>query len=119
SLTSYWIGHHTAGYLGSVVMGGVIVGFTFFDRGPVLLAVATILLIVVGSTVAEQVGWIPYAPLLAAAPYVGGHLMTSWLTSFAALTLIVITVVAGLVYHISYRLRDSEDALVRAGVQLA
>ncbi len=119
SLTSYCLGHHTSGYMASVIMGGVIVGFTFFDRTPVLLATGSILVIVIGTSVAEQAGLIPYAPLLTGAPFAAGHLMTSWMNSYAALTLVVVIVVAGLVYHISYRLRDSEDELTRAGEQLA
>jgi hypothetical protein len=53
-----------------------------------------VLSIVIATTVAEQVGFISYAPLMASGPVVDGHLAASWLTSYAGATAVVVVVAA-------------------------
>lgn len=114
TLTSYWLGHYTASYNGSVLLGGLLLGFLLLDRKPMLFAFTTGTIILLGTTVAEQLQWLPYAPLLAKAPFAGGRLSTSWLLSFAAFAQLVFYVATGIGYRVCYRLKEAEEDLARA-----
>lgn len=81
----YMFGMYTSNQI-ITVMGGFSVGFLLFDKGPMLGALATLAVIYVGATAAEQAGLIPYAPLMAEAPYKEGRLSPSWLVSYGALS---------------------------------
>ena len=74
---SYLTGHHSSLFLG-VALGGVGIGVVLFDRSTILPAVAVLLLIVIGTNVADQIGVIPYAPLFVQAPFAAGTLARSW-----------------------------------------
>lgn len=114
SLTSYVYGHYTTDYMGSVLLGGTVVSFLVFDRRPVLLGLASMLLIVGGTTIAEQAGLIPYGPLLATSPAEGHRLASSWLWSLGSLIILAQVLSALIAYYFFNRLRDSENELDRA-----
>lgn len=114
ALTSYCYGHFTTNYLSAVIFGGLTVGFLLFDRKPVLLALASATLIVVGTTIAEQAGWIPSAPLLASSPIIGRQLAASWLWSIGALVLFAQLIATGITFHFFNRMRQWEAELAQA-----
>jgi len=74
---SWWLGHLTSVYTATMAMS-LASCFMMFEPRPVLAGVATFLAIVLGTTLAERLGWIPYAPLMATAPYAHGRLADSW-----------------------------------------
>jgi class 3 adenylate cyclase len=119
ALMSYWLGHHTTPYFGVVLLGGAAFGFLLLDRGPMVWAVASGLFVFGSTAVAEQVGFLRYAPLLRHAPFAAGRLETSWLVTYGAASLAVFFVVLGLLYRVCYGLRRSEDELALASAQLA
>jgi len=119
ALMSYWLGHHTTAYLGAVIVGGAAFGFLLLDRTPMIAAVVMALSIILVTTLAEQGGLLPYAPLLKAAPFSERRLETSWLVTYGGSSLAVLIVVVGILYRVCYGLRRSEDELAHTSAQLA
>lgn len=119
SVFSYWLGPHTTSFMGPVLLSGVAVGCLLFDRTAVLLGIASLTVIILGTTLAEQARLIPYAPAFVAAPFSGGHLSSSWIRGFAGANLVTFFVALGVIWWVCYRLRDHEVELERTGEQLA
>jgi class 3 adenylate cyclase len=119
SIWSYYLGHYTNLFTGVTLIGGTAIGLVLFDRRPVMLGVAAFLAIVIGTTLAEQLGVLPYAPVFVNSPFREGRLATSWLVTMGALMLALTLVVVALIDHIVRQWRDHELKLTRTGEQLA
>jgi hypothetical protein len=85
-LLSYALGHYTSNYLGAAGMTAAIIAFLFFERRDVYIGIVVFVGIFVATVVAEQVGLIPYAPLLRSSPVIDHHLHPSWLRGLGQLT---------------------------------
>jgi class 3 adenylate cyclase len=119
SLISYSIGHYTANYMHCTALAATGVGMILFERRQMLGALVTFLIILVATTVAEQLQLIPYAPLLATQPVEAHHLATSWLATMGALTTGILLFVFGLLVFVVGRWHSREDQLAQTGEQLA
>lgn len=114
SVTTYLWGHFTSDQAGAVLLGGVIVGAMLFDRRPVVFAIITSGLTLLGLIVASQIGLIPYAPMFSDSPVSGSVLHGTW-AAFGLLVYLIMVVVGWVVFVFLHRLRDRELALSRAG----
>src|SRR5581483_11653320 len=113
-LGSYVLGHYTSLYTGVAVVGGYTVAFVLFDRRATLPGLASFLVGLLGMTLAEQAGLIPYAPLLRGEPYAHGHLSGWWLAGPGAVAFVGLLAVVALFYYVVERWRQREDELARA-----
>ncbi len=75
----YFFGNFTSLYAGVVAVAAWTFGLVLFERKTVILAGVIFLCIIGGTTVAEQLGWIPYGPLLTSAPFGSGRFSTWFL----------------------------------------
>ena len=117
-LLSYCLGLYTSNYTGAVGLAGAVVGFMFFGNRQIFAGIASFILLLVGTTVGEQLGLIPYAPLMAVAPFSNGRLATSWLLGPGMLTTVIEVFGICLIYYIIAEWRDREQALAHAHQQL-
>ena len=104
------VGPVTTPYL-LVLVGGVAVAFFLFDTRAVLAGMASGALVLGTSLVGALAGWIPYAPLLAREPYVGGRLATWWFLFMAAIGIGAGLALVTLFVYLTARLRDREERL--------
>lgn len=115
---AYITGVYTSFLTGVAAVGAAAVVLILFDRRAVIPAIASLLLLVIGTTAAEQLGVIPYAPLLTTAPFEAGHLSGWWLASFGMSTLVVFLAVIALLSYMVERWRDHEVQLAETSDQL-
>lgn len=118
-LVSSFLGLHTNNLVPIILLAGAAVGSMLFDRRPVALGMASFVVVMVAMTVAEQAGYIRYAPALAAAPFRDGHLDKWWLASAGAIDFSTLLGLAALIYFIVGRWREREDQLAQASDQLS
>jgi adenylate cyclase len=116
---SYLMGHYTSGYQYAVGLGGAVAGMIVFGLRPVLLASLSFLTILVVTTAAEQLGLVPYAPLLRQAPWSDGHLAPSWLYGLGGLPNLILWFALVLVGYVVETWRTREADLARTSDQLA
>jgi diguanylate cyclase (GGDEF)-like protein len=109
-LDMYAIGPYTSPFVMLILLAAVF-GLLVFPLQPVLLALATFTGLLVGSTIAERAGIIPYAPLIASSPLHHGRPFTSWILSLGAIPLIASAVVLGLFAIVIGQWRDRETLL--------
>src|SRR5262245_54877484 len=114
SLTTYALGTHTSVFTGAILIGGSAYGFILFDKRPALAGVATFVAIIVATTIAEQLQWIPYAPALLAAPFTNGRLELSWLANIGGTTFVLLLALVVVMYQVIYRWHDTTEQLARA-----
>ncbi len=77
--SSYVVGHYT-NLLGATALFAIAaIGSLLFDARVVIAAFASFLVLVLLTTLGAQIGMIPYAPMLLAAPIEDGRLETRWL----------------------------------------
>ena len=118
-LASYYVGHYTTPFGGIVALAGAVLGMLLFDTWLALAGILSFLLVVVLTTLFEQAGILPYAPLFAHAPFEGGRLSTGWVLAFGGPMFAGIGLVAFLTYYIIARWRDRDESLARASAQLS
>jgi class 3 adenylate cyclase len=116
---SYVAGHHTSPLMGILLLAAATFGLLMFEPSYALWSIATFVLGVVATTAAEQLGWIPYAPALAAAPFADRHLAGSWLVGAGAINFMGLLATLAVVYFTIARGHERERELVRTGDQLA
>jgi len=116
---SYLFGTITSPLQPIAFLTGAVFGYALFDRLPVLLGGATFLVIVIATTVASQLGWIPYAPAFVSAPFAAGRLEVSWLATLGGTTFVMQLYAYALLYVIIDRWHDREDKLAQTTDQLA
>jgi adenylate cyclase len=118
-LISSFQGIHTNNLIPIILLTGAAAGSMLFDRRPVLLGLTSFILMMVGMTVAEQAGYIRYAPAFVAAPFREGHLDRGWLASAGAANFVTLLGLTALIYFIVDRWRDRERQLAETSDQLA
>jgi class 3 adenylate cyclase len=112
---SYEVGHYTDLIGLGGLFGGIVLGWWLFEIPLVRAGVVTFIAVVFATTVAEQRGMIPYAPLLDRSPFEAGHLAGEWLfpgpalLSFSLLAAVAFLFLAGM-----QRLRVAQQQLERS-----
>jgi diguanylate cyclase (GGDEF)-like protein len=92
-----------------ILLGAGMIGFLVFERRAVLLGLASLLLIEAAATLAERVGLIPYAPLLARPPYSApGRPAGSWMAYMGGVTFGATIIIWALFAYIITRWREQE-----------
>lgn len=76
---SYVLGHYTDPYGVAFLFFVVTISFLFFEARIVRAGIVSFAAIVLATTVAEQIGIIPYAPLYVRPPFEAGHMAPFWL----------------------------------------
>ena len=97
-----------------VLVGGVAVGFFLFEPRDVVSGMVAAFLVIAASIVGMLEGWMPYAPLLARAPYEGGHVSTWWIALTGVVTAAAGLALVTLFAYLTARLRDRERRLNEA-----
>ncbi len=85
-ISAYFFGNFTCMHTGVVTLAGWSFGLVLFPRRYVILGTAALLLIILATTVADQVGWLPYGPLMTSAPYKEGRISGLFLVSIGGIT---------------------------------
>src|SRR5262245_41717188 len=117
-LHAWWVGAFSQLYTANIIFAGAAIGLLFAEPVHVFWGFVSALAVLVGATIAEQAGLVPYAPLLDRSPFADGHLATSWLVGFGGIDLGVLGVVSALVGRVSYRWRSQERVLTETSRQL-
>ena len=94
-----------------VLLGQGFVAFLLFEIPVVLVGLGFALLLVVGSTIASQYGFFPYAPLMAAPLYDGERIANLWVPLVGPVYLILYLGFLSLSVYIITRWRDREARL--------
>ena len=115
---SYMLGLYTNLVPGLIVVTTGVLGWALFDRRSVTRALVVLLLGLAVTTLAEQAGLIPYAPLLATAPFHGGRLAGSWLVTVGGVQFAFMLAILALGYFIIDRWQDREKKLLVTSEQL-
>jgi class 3 adenylate cyclase len=113
------LGHYTSLFTGVTFIGGATIGFVLFERRLVLLGLGAYLAIIIGTTMAEQLGVLPYGPGLTKAPFQDGRLSGWWLATIGGTTLALAIAVAAVIDYIIYQWRTHEQKLAETADQLA
>ena len=118
-ICSYFFGYFTSLFPGLVIVAGWTFGLTLFDRKPVVVAGIVFLAFVGATTLADWFGWIPYGPLLASAPFEGGHLSGWFLVTIGAITGILLLAVLVLIDFIIENWHRHQKQIVAMSEQLS
>jgi class 3 adenylate cyclase len=110
----YCVGAFTTTYLGLASVVGIVVGLTLLNQRATLVAAVIALSGYAGFTIAEQFGFIPYAPLLIEAPFKNGHLSTLWVATFGGFDYGLLIAMFILIYVVVGRWREREKQLAEA-----
>src|SRR5262249_34347952 len=97
-LGSYAFGHYTSLFTGVAVVGGYAAAFVLFERWATLPALASFLILLLGMTIAELAGLIPYAPVLGGAPFEHGRLSGWWLAGPGAVPIVGLLAIIAFIY---------------------
>jgi diguanylate cyclase (GGDEF)-like protein len=107
AVAAVWAGLVTTPHV-MVLIGGVAVAFFLFDLRAVVSGMISASVIIAASIVGTLAGWIPYAPMLARAPYVDGRISPWWLAFMGVISLAVGLALITLFVYLTTRLRDRE-----------
>jgi class 3 adenylate cyclase len=118
-LCSYFLGSHTSMYTGFIVLGGTAFGLMLFERPPVVFGTLLFLTIVTATTGAEQIGWLPYAPILTEAPFKNHRIDPSWLFTIGAADLVSVLAMLTLTDYAVARWKRDERQLAHTSEHLA
>lgn len=117
--TSYVLGAHTNPFPGVTIIACWTGGLILFPRRAIVAGLAVWWLALLATTLAEQLGLLPHAPLYTAAPMSGGHLHPSWLLGPGGVTLLLMVFIQLVVYVVLERWHDRERRLAITSRQLA
>ncbi len=94
---SYLLGPYTDIFVAMTLFVGTVALLAFLGTRIASLGIATFFVVIVATTAAERMGFIPYAPAFDEAPYGAGQLSTFWfvwgLNAFLALVAAVLVIV--------------------------
>ncbi len=116
---SYFFGNFTSLYAGVVIVAAWTFGLVLFERKPVILAGTIFLCIVGGSTLAEQLGRIPYGPLLVSAPFESGRFSGWFLIVLGIPSAILLLFLLAIIDFIIDRWRRHQEKIVAMADQLS
>jgi len=111
---AYLQGHYTTPFTGAVAVGGAAIAFILFEPWATLPALASFQLLLIATAVAEQMGAIPYAPIMTGPPFAHGRLSGWWIAGPVAVSYTVMFAAIALIYHVVERWRRREEELARA-----
>jgi len=110
----YSVGLFTTVYSGAMLMTGAIIGTLFLEVGPAVVALVVLIAGYICVTIAEQLRFISYGPVLIEAPYKDGHLSRSWLATFGGFDFGLLVAMFGLGLLIMQRWQVRERQLAEA-----
>jgi adenylate cyclase len=118
------IGGYLTGFFFSPIAGvsglaAVAVVFILFDKRAVVPSLVSLIALATTFTVAEMVGAIRSAPLLAAAPFSAGRLSRWWLVGVGGPTFVVFVGTIGMIHLMVERWRERETRLAVTSEELA
>jgi adenylate cyclase len=116
---SYFFGSFTSLYAGVVAVAAWTFGLFLFERRPVILAGITFLCIIGGTTLADQLGWIPYGPLLISAPFEAGRFSGWFLIVIGIPSAILLLFVLALIDFIIDNWKRHQEKIVVMADQLS
>ncbi len=116
---SYFFGNFTSLYAGVIAVAAWTFGLVLFERKPVILAGITFLGIIGGTTLAEQLGWIPYGPLLISAPFESGHFSGWFLVVIGVPSAILLVFLIAVIDFIIDRWRRHQEKIAALADQLS
>ena len=111
---SYGLGFYTDLFGAMNLFAATALGFLLLGFRVIRAGIISFVALVVATTVAEQVGIIPYAPWFSASPIEAGHLATSWLLSAGGLSFLILVAIAALFLAAMHLARTREQRLQRA-----
>ena len=116
---SYFFGNFTSLYAGVVAVAAWSFGLVLFERRPVIVAGITFLCIVGGTTLIDQMGWIPYGPLLISAPFASGRFSKWFLVVIGIPSAILLLFVFALIDFVIDRWKRHQEKIVAMADQLS
>jgi len=116
---TFLIGMFTSMFMPAGTLVGVAFGFILLDRRIVLRWVLIAFLVFVAMLGLEQLGSIPYAPLLLRAPHENGHLSSSWLLTVESVGVAILPLAATMLYYLIISWHAREMQLEKTMEQLA
>ncbi|MGZ3589965.1 MAG: adenylate/guanylate cyclase domain-containing protein [Thermodesulfobacteriota bacterium] len=116
---SYFFGNFTSLYAGVVAVAAWTFGLFLFERRPVILAGVLFLCIIGGTTLADQLGWIPYSPLLISAPFESGRFSGWFLLTIGIPSAILLLFVLALIDFIIDRWKRHQEKIIAMADELS
>jgi class 3 adenylate cyclase len=116
---SFLLGQHTSVYTGSVLTAVPAGLLLLFDRRPVFLGFFGFIVILVGMSVAQQYGLLPYALLMAGPPIEDGRPALSWVLGIGGMSFVMLFVSVWAVVWVIGRWQVAEAETARASRRLA
>jgi len=110
---AYLLGYYTTLYGALSLFTAATIGVILFDVRIVRAGIISFAVLVLTTTIAEQMGLIPYAPVFVRAPFEGGHLSGSWLL-FTGFNFVLLLGVSFLFIALVQLGREREERLARA-----
>ncbi len=111
---AYCLGFFTTIYFGTTLLSGVTVGMVLLEPTAVVLAMLSMIAGAIILTLATQVHWIPYAPLILQTPFKDGVLSPTWLATFGGFDSALLLFLFGLILLVLQRWRLREEQLIQA-----
>jgi len=111
---SYFFGVQTSLFPAVIVIGGATFMLVLFGRRVAVPGIIVFNLIIGTMTIAEQLGWVRYAPILSAPPFSGGRLERSWLVGMGGVEVLALFAALGVIYLIVQSWHEHEEKLARA-----
>jgi len=120
SIWASWVcGTHTSPVAASALLGFAVVGGALFPDEPLGAYLVFFLAALVGITVVEQLGGLPYAPLLHELPVRDGRLAGAWLLGLGGFLVLQWAAVLGIASLVVVRWRRDNQEAARTTEQLA
>lgn len=110
---AYLIGPFSGFFLPAAFLAGFVITLILFDERVTLGMTLAITVAVISMVTLEQLGLIPYAPLLLRAPYDSGHLQGSWILTVEAVGISLLPIICGLSYFLITHWRTRENQLLQ------
>ena len=109
AIISYAMGPMTNPWGALFLVASGTAGLIIFDRAVALWGLGTYLTILTGTTLAERLGYIPYAPIFSAPPYIDGRLSNAWVFLMGGGTLAISAAFLLLLDYIIARQREDQE----------
>jgi Adenylate and Guanylate cyclase catalytic domain len=106
----FGVATHPGAFLFSMAIG--ILNFLLFGPAVAVPWMMTFTLLIIGSTVAIWLGWIPYTPIYLSSPYIDGKIDSIHLLFVIFLVLMIFLLMLSLIAYIFARWRDREVKVV-------
>jgi class 3 adenylate cyclase len=114
AIASYTLGHYTDLLGAMALFSGAAVACIFLDPRIVRSSLFTFVAILVATTIAEQMGVLPYAPVFATPPIEAGHLASSWLLTGGGFSFLILVAVIFFFVEVTRVARDRDQRLRRS-----